>query len=150
MAGTFTNLVYHIIFSTKDREAVLDPETRRELYAYMGGIVREQDGRLLAAGGVADHVHLLALFPAKTAVSDMLREVKSGSSAWLNGRRRVKGRFSWQGGYGAFTVSESAKADVTRYIAGQEEHHRTRTFQEEFVAFLDRHGLSYDPRYLWE
>jgi len=149
MSGTFTNLLYHVIFSTKDRVPVLEPALRPELYAYMGGIIRGEKGSLITAGGVFDHVHLLAKFPPALSVSEMLRHIKANSSAWVNDARRVTGQFAWQAGYGAFSVSESAVGSVAVYIEGQVEHHRVRTFQEEFIVFLERHGVAYDERYIW-
>ncbi|MFA4943324.1 MAG: IS200/IS605 family transposase [Lentisphaeria bacterium] len=149
MANTFTNLLFHIIFSTKNREPVIAPEFRPELFAYIGGIIRAENGILLAAGGMFDHVHLLAKLPPAMAVAEMVRHIKGGSSTWINEEKRVIGHFAWQAGYGAFSVSESATANVKTYIENQQEHHKVCSFQEEFVAFLKKHGISYDERYIW-
>lgn len=148
MPSTFTNLLYHVVFSTKDREQFLVSEWRDELYAYIGGVIRNFEGELLAAGGVADHVHLLVKFKPTIALSDAMAKVKANSSKWINDEKYPDRRFAWQEGYAAFSVSESAVDEVRRYIAHQEEHHRRMSFQEEFAAFLERHGVEYDPRYL--
>ncbi len=148
MASTLTNLLYHLVFSTKGRVPLITDEIREPLYRYIGGIIRNQRGILLEIGGVADHVHLLARFPAGKSVSDMLRDVKSDSSEWINQERR-HGRFAWQTGYGAFTVSQSQVGAVRRYIDRQEDHHRHTSFKEELVGLLKKHEIEYDERYLW-
>jgi putative transposase len=149
MPSTYSNLLYHIVFSTKDRERLITEEFKEELYRYMAGITREEGGTLLEIGGIEDHVHLLAKFKPSIAASDMLRLIKTNSSKWM---REVKGhaRFGWQEGYAAFSVSESLVVAVRRYIRNQAMHHRRQSFQEEFVAMLERHGVEYDPRYLWD
>jgi putative transposase len=149
MANSFTNLLYHLVFSTKDREPLIRDDWRDKLYAYLGGIVREERGILIQGGGTADHVHLLIKLPPSAAVADLLRLVKANSSKWANETGAAVGKFAWQAGYGAFSVSESQAPDVKHYIQNQAAHHRGRSFQEEFVALLERHGIDYDPRYLW-
>ena len=150
MAGTYTNLLCHIIFSTKDREPRIESKLAPDLYAYIGGTVRNEGGRLIEAGGTTDHVHLLALLPPAVSVSDMLRKIKANSSNWMNEDNQQAPPFAWQAGYGAFAVSESAKNDVIAYIANQDEHHRHRSFKEEFLDFLRKHNVEYDERYIWE
>ncbi len=149
MASTLTNLLYHLVFSTKGRAPLITDEIREPLYRYIGGIIKNQRGALLEIGGVADHVHLLARFPTSKAVSDMLRDVKSDSSGWIN-EARPHDRFAWQTGYGAFTVSQSQVSAVRNYIQRQEEHHRHRSFKEELVGLLDKNEIEYDTRYLWD
>lgn len=150
MANTFTNLLYHVVFSTKQREPLIRDTWRSELYPYLGGIVRNERGTLLEAGGTADHVHLLLKLPASVALADMLRLIKANSSKWINESAFSPGVFAWQTGYGAFSFSESQAPAVSRYIENQVEHHRAQSFQEEFVALLERHGVAYDPRHLWD
>lgn len=150
MAGTFTQLLYHFVFSTKNCVPVIAPTFRAELHAYMGGVIGENHGVLLEAGGMPDHVHLLARLHQDTAPSEMMRLVKANSSKWINEECKLPQRFEWQGGYGAFTVSRSAEGEVAKYIRNQEEHHRKLTFQEEFLLFLKKHGIEYDPKYIWE
>jgi len=150
MPSTCCKLLYHIVFSTKRREPMITPALREELYLYIAGIVRGQNGLLLEIGGMADHLHIVVQFGPDVSVSAIVRLVKANSSKWTNERPGQAGRFAWQRGYGAFTVSLSQINAVRRYVRGQEEHHRQRTFQEEFVSFLRRHGIEYDERYLWE
>lgn len=148
MAHTYADLLTHVIFSTKDREPVIVPALRDDLLAYIGGIVRELRGALRAAGARPDHVHLLWSLPPILSTADALRVVKTNSSRWVHRVRRMPA-FDWQTGYGAFSVSHSQASAVIRYIRHQERHHRTLTFQEEFVTFLRRHNVDYDERYLW-
>ena len=150
MAGTFTSLHYHLVFSTKDRFPFLDADLRARLYEYIGGIIRSENGILLEAGGMPDHVHLLVRLPTQTAVSDWMRIIKSKSSGWVHETFPGKEKFAWQEGYGAFTVSQSDLERVKEYIRNQAEHHRTRSFQEEFVRFLKVHEIEYDERLIWK
>ena len=150
MPSTYTNLLYHIVFSTKHRIPLIDEEIQEELYRYIGGIIRAEGGIQLEIGGVSDHVHILTKIKPAIAVSEMLAKIKANSSKWLNDHKMKMRKFGWQEGYGAFTVSESQAQSVREYIRNQPEHHRKQTFQEEFVALLERHGIEYDPRYLWD
>jgi putative transposase len=150
MAHTFTHLLTHIIFSTKDRRPWLDADLKARLFPYLGGIIRAHDGKALAINGPADHVHILASLPAKHSLSDLMRELKADSSGWIHKHFPNQKTFAWQIGYSAFSVSHSSLADVEKYIANQEEHHRKISFQEEFVAFLKKHEIGYDERFLWE
>jgi REP element-mobilizing transposase RayT len=150
MASTLTNLLYHIVFSTKMRQDFIVPELRTDLYPYIGGIIRGEKGIMLKIGGTANHLHLLAKFPPVMSVSKMLQHIKGNSSKWVNEERRMTFRFAWQRGYGAFPVSESAAEAVSRYIEAQEEHHKTMTFQEELLLLLKKHHIPYDERYMWD
>ena len=150
MAHTFTNLLTHVIFSTKDRQPFMTDDARPRIFAYMGGIVRELGGAALRINGPNDHAHLLLALPATVAIAEAMRVVKTNSSKWIHETFPRLSVFAWQHGYGAFSVSQSNVGAVEAYIDTQEEHHRTMTFQEEFVAFLKRHGISYDPKYVWE
>ena len=143
MPNSCTCLNYHIIFSTKDRYPFLEARHTERLYAYIGGVIRDLRGALLAAGGMPDHVHLLASLHPATSISDTLRQLKSGSSSWIHDTWPELRKFAWQDGYAAFSVSASAIDDVRAYVAGQAEHHRTRTFQDELRAFLSRHGIAF-------
>jgi REP element-mobilizing transposase RayT len=149
MPSSYTSLYYHFIFSTKERRPRITNDIQTRLYEYIGGIVAHEKGRLLTAGGMPDHIHLLAAFTAQKAVSDLMRLVKTNSSKWVHETFSDHRDFGWQDGYGAFTVSYSNLARVKRYIAAQEEHHRRLSFQEEFLTFLKRHGIEYDERYIW-
>lgn len=148
MAGTYTNLLYHIVFSTKERRQLITPAIEEDLYSYIGGIVRGVGGVQLEIGGVADHVHLLIKLKPMLAVSDVVRDIKANSSKWLNERSAIY-KFAWQDGFAAFTVSESQVAAVRAYIRGQKEHHARMSFQDEVLALLKRHRVEFDERYLW-
>lgn len=149
MPSTHVCLHFHVIFSTKNRQPILDVEWRSRLHAYLGGAVRYAEAVPVAIGGTADHVHLLLGLKATHRVTDVIREIKRGSSNWLNKALDVRG-FAWQNGYGAFSVSPSALDTVARYIAQQELHHRRRTFEEEYLEFLNKSGVVFDERYLWD
>lgn len=150
MSHTYAHLLVHVVFSTKDRAPRLTPELQPRLFPYMGGIVRELTGTALLINGTTDHVHLLLRLPATCALADLVRTVKANSSRWIHEDFPNPDRFAWQTGYGAFSVSESNCARVLNYIRRQEQHHRRLSFQDEFVAFLQRHGLEYDERHLWD
>jgi putative transposase len=150
MAGTYTKLIYHLVFSTKHREPLISPRLQPDLYDYIGGIVRGQEGTLLEVGGMPDHLHLVIRIKPDISVSDMARLVKANSSKWVNEQLDQRGRFAWQSGYGAFSVSLSQLPAVREYVLTQEEHHRKKTFQEEFIEFLNRHEIEYDERHLWD
>ena len=148
MPSTHTSLHYHLVFSTKDRRPFVAATWRERLHAYLGGVVKNLDGTPEAIGGVADHVHLLIGLKPTHRLSDVMREMKAVSSGWVHDEIGDRG-FQWQEGYGAFTVGAPQCVDVGRYIASQEEHHRMRSFQEEYLEFLQRGGVEYDERYLW-
>ena len=150
MPHTFANLLTHVIFSTKDRQRLISPELKPDLLAYLGGIVRELQGKAITANSMPDHVHMLLLLPPSLAVADVLRTVKTNSSRWVHQTRSRHRGFAWQTGYGAFSVSQSNAATVVKYIREQEKHHRRISFQEEFVIFLKKNGIEYDDRYIWE
>jgi putative transposase len=149
-AQSYVALYYHIIFSTRERRPSIDVDLQPRLYEYIGGILRNERGILMAAGGTSDHAHLLAALGRETALSDAVRTIKSNSSRWVHEAHPGKSTFAWQAGYGAFTVGRSGLENVKRYLAGQEEHHRTVTFQEEFLEFLHRYEIPFDERYIWE
>lgn len=149
MSRTFTNLLTHLVFSTKNREPFVVPELKSELYAYLGGLTKELKGKAYSIGGYDDHVHMLVNLPPVISISDALRFIKSNSSKWLHEKWPHK-PFAWQPGYGAFSVSKSNVGDVCQYIANQEEHHRRVSFEEEFVRFLQRHDLPFDDPHIWD
>jgi len=150
MANTHTALHYHVVFSTKRREPWIRKEDEARLWAYLGGIAKQSDMIPLCIGGVEDHVHMLLGIPATIAVSDALKRIKGGSSPWVKETLSGCAGFSWQDGYGAFTVSKSLLPEVENYIRHQREHHRAVSSQDEYRAFLDKHGVRYDERYLWD
>ena len=148
MSNTYTSLNYHIVFSTKNREPWLREDIRERLWPYLGGIARENGMKALEIGGVADHVHLLLSIPASMALSKAVQLIKGGSSHWMKETFPKVTGFAWQDGYGAFTVSPSQLDAVREYIRNQEEHHRTKSFAEEYRAFLERHQVEFDERFL--
>jgi putative transposase len=148
VSHTSGNILFHFIFSTRGRRPLIKSDFSDDLFAYLGGIVREMNGTALIINGTADHVHmLLRMRPAQSA-AEVARVVKANSSRWVHDKWNSE--FAWQTGYGVFSVSESNVAAVTKYIAGQEEHHRKHSFREEFVAFLKKNNVAYDERYIWD
>jgi putative transposase len=148
MANTYTSLQYHIVFSTKNRQPFLGETICERLFSYLGGIARENGMTALEIGGVADHVHLLISVSASLALSKAVQLIKSGSSHWLKETFPNLNNFAWQDGYAAFTVSQSHLDEVRKYIRSQREHHRKKTFAEEYRAFLARHHIQYNEPYL--
>ncbi|NCZ53509.1 MAG: IS200/IS605 family transposase [Verrucomicrobia bacterium] len=148
MPSTHLSLHVHIVFSTKNREQIILPVWRDRLHAYIGGILRTLQAIPDSVGGVEDHIHLLVGIRANHAVADLVREVKSLSSRWIH-EELGQTRFAWQEGYGAFTISSSEIAALQEYISKQEEHHRARTFQDEYLDFLARQNIGFDEKYLW-
>ncbi len=145
MPNTYTSLHYHMVFSTKDRMRLIIEERRTALHEYLGGCLRKLDGIPLEIGGVEDHVHLLARLKPTHCVSDVLREIKKGSSEWMHQWQR---RFQWQDGYAAFTLSRDGIEDVRKYIQAQAEHHHGRSFEDEYRELLRENGIEFDERYL--
>jgi len=149
MPHSYSTLLTHVVFSTKDRMRFMDAEIRPELFAYMGGIVREMGGAARIVNGMEDHVHMLISLTADVAISDCLRVVKTNSSRWVHEAFGNHRKFAWQTGYGAFSVSASNEKQVIKYIRDQERHHRRMTFEEEFIALLRKHGVPFEERFLW-
>ena len=145
---SYTNLLYHIVFATKERRPFLNGDCLPRLCQYTGGVIRNLDGRLLAVGGDRDHVHLAASLHPSRALADVVRTVKANSSKWTHETSPALRHFAWQDGYAAFTVSKSALGEVLRYIEDQGEHHKKRTFEDELRALLKKHGIEFDEQYL--
>jgi REP element-mobilizing transposase RayT len=150
MGATYTNLLYHIIFSTKHRVNLITPEIETDLHSYLGGIIRGAGGIALEIGGIEDHVHLVTKFKPDSSISDMLRLIKANSSKWVNEGANTSTRFEWQTGYAAFSISESQVPAVRAYVRNQKEHHKRYTFKEELITLLEKHGIEYDERYIWD
>lgn len=149
MPRTYSAIYLHIIFATKRRQAWLGDDIRERVHALLGGIVRDLNGTALAVGGVEDHVHLLIKWRTDETIATLMREVKSRSSRWIHEELGV-GEFAWQEGYSVFSVSRSGVEEVRSYIARQEEHHRVRSFKEELIEFLERHGVEWDREYTFD
>jgi REP element-mobilizing transposase RayT len=150
MPQSITSLHYHIVFSTKERRSMIADDFRDRLYEYIGGILNENDSKLISVGGMPDHIHVLASINKELSISAALRLIKSNSSKWAHETFPKHRKFGWQAGYGAFAVSYSKLESVKKYIANQEKHHRKSTFKEEFKALLTKHDLNFNEKYLWD
>jgi len=148
LAHTAENIVVHLIFSTKARRPLITSGFRDDLFAYLGGIVREMQGAALIINGTSDHVLMLVRIRPAQSAAEVARVVKANSSRWVRGNWKTD--FAWQTGYGVFSVSESNVPAVSRHIANQEEHHRKRSFQQELVGFFKKNRIPYDERYIWD
>jgi REP element-mobilizing transposase RayT len=149
MGHTYTSQLLHCVFSTKNRLPLLNNDIRPRLHAYIGGIAREHDMKALAVGGVEDHVHILLSCKATIALSKAMQLIKGGSSLWLHQTFPQLAQFSWQEGYGAFSIGISQIDDTVAYIDRQEEHHRKQSYQDELRAILRKHGITWDEKYIW-
>jgi REP element-mobilizing transposase RayT len=151
MAQSLAKILLHLVFSTKERRPFLkDPALREELHRYLGGILTNLECQPITIGGVEDHVHLLFAHSRTATVADVVKELKRGSAVWLKTKTPSLSEFAWQGGYGVFSIGQSQVEDVRAYIAGQEEHHRKISFQEEFRRLLQRYEIAFDERYVWD
>jgi len=150
MAHSYTNLLYHIVFSTKNRQEWIDDQLGPDLHAYLGRAVKDMGGIALAVNGVADHVHILAKLRPDKSVSQVLSSIKARSSGWIHRTRPDLAVFAWQTGYGAFTLGPGQVPDVTRYIQNQKEHHRREPYDQELRKMLRRAGLDVDEPFYWE
>ena len=140
----------HIVFSTKNRKPLIKQEVEEELHKYLSGIARDLKSPVIAINSVEDHIHILCLLSRNITISKLLEELKKSSSKWIKTKGDAYKNFYWQNGYGAFSVSQSAINTVKKYIANQKEHHRKKTFKEEYVEFLERYEIEYDEKYIWD
>jgi putative transposase len=150
MPQSLSCILVHLIFSTKNRDPVLNPEIRAELHPYLAGVLHEDGCPAVQVGGVEDHVHLLLGLSRTRTVAQVVENVKTSSSKWIKTKGTAFADFYWQAGYGAFSVSQSNAGAVVQYIQNQEEHHRKVTFQEEYRRFLERYQIAYDENYVWD
>lgn len=150
MPQSLANILVHLVFSTKGRQAWLRDDLRDDLHAYVGGIVRDLSGALLKAGSVQDHIHLLVAHPRTSSPASLVEAVKTGSSKWIKTRSPILGGFGWQNGYGAFSISPSHRPALERYLENQAEHHKRVTFQDEYRRLLTKYGIAFDERYAWD
>ena len=148
--STFTNLLFHIVYSTKYRRNQVRADIRDRLYGYIGGIIRDQKGIVIEIGGMPDHVHILAKLSPTLAISDVLRVTKTNSSKWVNDTLELKQPFAWQRGFGAFSVSTSNVEAIRSYIQNQKEHHKQLSFKAEFRQLLVKHRIEFDEKFLFE
>lgn len=150
MANTYTQIYIHVVFAVEGRQNLIRPEHDDELQQYITGIVSGQKQKLIAINNMPDHLHLLVGMKPDLSLSDLMRDVKAGSSKFINEKRWVAGRFSWQEGFGASSYARSQLGAVIRYIENQQKHHAKKSFREEYVELLEKSGVDYDPRYIFK
>jgi putative transposase len=150
MAGTFSQIYIQAVFAVKHRENLLQKQWRDDVFKYMSGIIKGKNHKPIIVNGVADHVHLFIGLKPVMAISDLIRDIKNNSSNFINDKKLVPGKFSWQEGYGAFSYSHSQMDDVYQYILNQEEYHKKKTFREEYLKLLQDFDISYEQQYLFE
>ena len=149
MAHSFVSNYYHCVFSTKERRKLITPDLEVRLWPFLGGIARNHGMKAIAIGGVEDHVHLLLSLPSTLAIAKAIQLIKGESSKWVHDTFPEHQSFAWQEGYGAFSIGVSQTGVTVSYIQNQKEHHRQKSFQEEFLSFLKKHEIEYDPRFVW-
>lgn len=150
MVGTFSQIYIQYVFAVKGRENLLQKPWRDEVFKYMAGIIQGKNQKSIIVNGVADHVHVFVGLRPAMSISDLVRDIKNNSSNFINDHKFVKGKFSWQEGYGAFSYAHSQLNEVYQYIINQEEHHRKKSFKEEYLNFLQKFDIKYDERYLFD
>jgi len=150
MPGTYSQILLHIIFSTKHREAWITPDIAERMYPYVGGIIRTENGVMYDIGGVEDHVHVYLRWRPDGSLSDLMRTVKARSSKWVHETFPTLGGFAWQEGYSAFSVSKSQEEAVKKYIAGQAEHHKKEDFKSELLRLLRAHSVEFEEKYVFD
>lgn len=150
MAGTYSQIYIQVVFAVKFRENVLMKPWRTEVFKYMAGIIENKGHKAIIVNGVEDHVHLFIGLKPSMSISDLIRDVKNNTSNFINEKKFVKGRFSWQEGYGAFSYSHSHIESVYQYILNQEEHHKAKTFKDEYTDFLKKFNIEHDEKYLFD
>lgn len=148
--GTFSQIYIQIVFAVKGKHSLIGSRWEEDLYKYITGIVRNKEQKLLAINGMPDHLHILIGMKPSCCLSDLVREIKKSSNTWINENAVVKGRFEWQEGYGAFSYSHSSLNNVIQYIENQKEHHRRKTFKEEYLEFLHEFQFEYKSEYLFD
>jgi putative transposase len=150
MADTFSQIYIQIVFAVKGRENIISPSWENELYKYITGIIQNKGQKLLCINGMADHIHILIGLKPACCLSDLVREIKKSSNAFIKEKRFIKYNFQWQEGFGAFSYSHSQLDNIILYIRNQKEHHTIKSFREEYIDFLNKYDVSYDEKYLFE
>ncbi len=150
MANTYTQIHLHFIFAVKYRDRAISKTWENELYKYISGIIQNNGHKMLKINGVADHIHILIGMRPTQSISELLKDIKGSSSKWINENNFVTGSFSWQEGYGAFSYGKSQVREVIHYIENQKEHHKLKTFKEEYVDFLEKFEVEYDEKYIFQ
>jgi len=150
MPNTYTQIYIHIVFAVKGRQNLIQKNWEDELHKYICGIANSKEQKVYAIGGVGDHIHLLVSIKPDIAISDLVRDIKANSSRWINEKHFVMNIFQWQEGYGAFSYSKSQLDNVIAYINNQEQHHKTKSFKEEYIELLQKYNVEYDEKYLFD
>ncbi len=150
MANTFTQIYIHVVFSVKQRVSLIQNEWREELHKYIAGIIQNKDHKHLAINTMPDHIHIFIGMKSDTSLSELVRDLKANSSKWINEKKFLKTKFQWQEGYGAFSYSHSQLDEVIHYIQEQQEHHKKRTFKEEYTSLLKKYDVPYDSKYVFD
>ena len=148
MANTFTQIYLHLVFAVQNRTSLIQPKWKDELYKYITGIIQTNSHKLIAINGMPDHLHIAIGYKPHQLIPDLLQDVKGSSSKWINEKKFVKGKFIWQEGYGAFSFSHSQIDRVVKYISNQEQHHKKKTFQEEYIQLLKKYNIGFDEKYI--
>ena len=148
MANTFTQIYLQLVFAVQDRASLIDSEWKDELYKYISGIVQKNSHKLITINGIPNHIHILIGYKLHQLIPELLQDIKGSSSKWINKRGFIKGKFSWQEGYSAFSYSHSQIDDVVQYIMNQEQHHKKKTFHEEYIEFLEQFHIPYNEKYI--
>lgn len=150
MANTYSQLYVQIVFAVKGRQNLISKNNKDEIYKYITGIITNHKQKLIVINGMPDHIHILVGIKPDISLSDLVRDIKSNSSKFINGQKWINGKFEWQTGFGAFSYGHSQLANVIKYIENQEEHHKTKTFREEYIAFLKLFNIDFKNEYLFE
>ncbi|MCP4599418.1 MAG: transposase [Proteobacteria bacterium] len=150
MSQSLSKVILHVVFSTKNRGRIIPNELKSSLHAYLAGICRAKESEAFRVGGTDNHIHIACTLPRILTTARLLEEIKKSSSAWIKKQQGGPSRFTWQAGYGVFSISQSQLPALIRYIDNQEEHHRTKTFEQELIEFLNKYGVNYDEKHLWD
>jgi len=148
MANTFTQIYLHLVFAVQNRVSLIQSEWKDELYKYITGIVKNNKHKLIAINGMPNHIHIAVGYKPHQLIPDLLQDIKGNSSKWINEKKLVYGKFSWQAGYGAFSFSHSQIDAVAKYIINQEKHHKRKTFQEEYIELLEKYNVQFNEKYI--
>jgi len=150
MGNTFTQIYIHFVFSVKNRDCLIKSEWENELYKYIGGIIKSYGHKLISINGMPDHVHILVGLKPTQSISDLMQDVKGSSSKWINDKKLVRSKFKWQSGYGGFSNSHSQLNNIVHYIIKQKEHHKRKTFREEYLNILKTFNIRFEDKYLFD
>jgi REP element-mobilizing transposase RayT len=150
MGNTFTQIYLQFVFAVQDRYSLIGKAWKNELYQYITGIIRNNKHKLIAINGTANHLHVFIGYKSHQLIPDLLRDIKGGSSKWINEKGFVQGKFSWQAGYGVFSYSHSQIDQVIKYIVNQEEHHNKKSFREEYIRLLERFNIEYNEQFIFK